>query len=85
MEGRVTWETTREGPISGKRAGGRLLGGMACELVLEKKHNSEFQRGGQCCCSVARSCLTLCDPMDCSTPGFAVLPHLPKFAQIHVH
>ena len=23
-----------------------------------------------CCCSVAKSCLTLCDPMDCSTPGF---------------
>ena len=26
-----------------------------------------------CCCSVAKSCLTLCDPMDCSTPGFPVL------------
>ena len=23
-------------------------------------------------CSVAESCLTLCDPMDCSTPGFLV-------------
>ena len=23
-----------------------------------------------CCCSVAQSCLTLCDPMDCSTTGF---------------
>ena len=22
-----------------------------------------------CCCSVAKSCLTLCDPMDCSMPG----------------
>ena len=22
-----------------------------------------------CCCSVAKSCLILCDPMDCSTPG----------------
>ena len=22
-----------------------------------------------CCCSVAKSCLTLCDPMDCGTPG----------------
>ena len=33
---------------------------------------------------VARSCLTLCDPMDCSTPGFPVLHHLPKFAQTHV-
>ena len=25
------------------------------------------------CYSVAQSCLTLCDPMDCSTPGFPVL------------
>ena len=29
-----------------------------------------------CCCSVAQSCLTLCDPMDCSTPGFLVLHYL---------
>ena len=25
------------------------------------------------CCSIAQSCPTLCDPMDCSTPGFPVL------------
>ena len=30
-------------------------------------------------------CLTLWDPMDCSTPGFLVLHYLPKFAQTHVH
>ena len=30
-------------------------------------------------------CPTLCDPMDCSTPCFLVLPHLPELAQIHVH
>ena len=29
--------------------------------------------------------LTLCDPMDCSTPGFPVLHHFPDFAQTHVH
>ena len=29
-----------------------------------------------CCHSVAQSCLTLCGPMDCSTPGFPVLHHL---------
>ena len=38
-----------------------------------------------CCCSVAKSCLTLCDTMDCSTPGFSVLHCLQEFAQIHVH
>ena len=31
--------------------------------------------------SVAQSYPTLCDPMNCSTPGFAVLHHLPEFAQ----
>ena len=30
------------------------------------------------------SCLTLCDPMDCSTPGFSVLYYLPEFAQTQV-
>ena len=38
-----------------------------------------------CFCSVAKSCLTLCDPMDCSMPGFSVLYHLPDLAQTHVH
>ena len=38
-----------------------------------------------CCCSVSKSCLTLCERMNCSTPGFPVLHHLPEFAQTHVH
>ena len=29
-----------------------------------------------CCCSVPQSCPTLCDPVDCSTPGFPILHHL---------
>ena len=37
-----------------------------------------------CCFSVPQSFLTLCDPMDCSTPAFPVLPYLPEFAQTHV-
>ena len=37
-----------------------------------------------CCCSVAQSCLTLWDPMDCSTPGLPVLHHLLDLAQTHV-
>ena len=35
--------------------------------------------------SVAQSCLTLCDPMDCSTPGLLVHHQLLKFTQTHVH
>ena len=35
--------------------------------------------------SVAQSCPTLCDPMDCNTPGLPVHHQLPEFTQIHVH
>ena len=35
--------------------------------------------------SVAQSCLTLCDPMDCSMPGFPVCHQLPELAQTYVH
>ena len=38
-----------------------------------------------CCSSVAQSCPTLCDPMDCSTPGFPVHHQLLELAQTHVH
>ena len=44
-----------------------------------KKFNIEH------CCSVAKSCLTLWDPMYCSPPGLLVLHYLSKFAQVHVH
>ena len=35
--------------------------------------------------SVAQSCPTLCDPMNCSTPGLHVHHQLPEPTQIHVH
>ena len=35
--------------------------------------------------SVTQSCLTLCDPMNRSTPGLPVNHHLPEFTQTHVH
>ena len=38
-----------------------------------------------CRCSVTKLCLTLCDPMDCSTPGLHVHHQLPEFTQTHVH
>ena len=39
-----------------------------------------------CCYSVTQLCLSLCDPMDCSSPGFPdVLHHLPELAQTHVY
>ena len=35
--------------------------------------------------SVTQSCLTFCEPMDCSMPGFPVHHKLLKLAQTHVH
>ena len=44
----------------------------------------ELQPSGQFS-SVVQSCLTLCDPMDCSMPVFTVHYQLLELAQVHVH
>ena len=70
--------------FSGREAGftvfkGEGMGGK----VVGKGVFSNIENCG--CCSVAQSCLTLCDAVDCSTPGFPVLHHLQEFAQTHGH
>ena len=35
-----------------------------------------------CCCSVSKLCRTLCNPMDCSTPGSPVLHYLQEFLKL---
>ena len=35
--------------------------------------------------SVSQSCPTICNPVDCSTPGFPAHHQLPEFTQIHIH
>ena len=47
----------------------------AADTILQSSHY----------CSVARLCSTLCNPVDCSTPGSSVFHYLPEFAQTHVH
>ena len=50
--------------------------------LLESNHTlSTFS----CFSSVVKSCLTLCDLMDCRTPGFTVLHYLSEFTQTHVY
>ena len=49
-------------------------------LVKLKLHIASVQFS-----SVAQSCPTLCDPMNCSTPGLPVHHQLPGFTQTHVH
>ena len=38
-----------------------------------------------CYCSIAKLCLILCNPMDCSMPGIPVLHQLPELTQTHAH
>ena len=48
---------------------------------------SSWLSGGPCCCScfpVPKLCPVLCNPIDCSTPGFPVHHYLPEFVQTHV-
>ena len=49
------------------------------------KKTQSLLRSNCCCSSVAKSCLTLCDPMDCRTPGLPVHDQLPESTQTHVH
>ena len=48
---------------------------------MEKLNKLFGQPNSCCCCSVTKSCPTLCDPMDCSPPGFPVHHHLSEIAQ----
>ena len=54
-------------------------------LVSSSFRDGPLVRLSGCCCSVANSCLTLCDPMDCRTLGFSVHQDFPEFAHTHAH
>ena len=62
----------------GKKSG---LSSSVCPVSLHLL----LELSGRFRCPVAHSCLTLCDPMDRSTPGLPVHHHLPEFTQTHVH
>ena len=56
-------------------------------LLLNKTRSSKLSNLAlfyvRCCRSVAQSFPTLCNQVNCSTPGFPVLHYLPEFAQTH--
>ena len=56
------------------------------EVLLAGAENVENQAEEHAsCCSVTQLCLTVCNPMDCSVPGFPILHFLPEFAQTLIH
>ena len=59
-----------------------LLGGSS---KWYQNMSSPFEKSVEEGCSVTQLCLTVCDPMNCSTPGFPVLHQLPGLAQTYIH
>ena len=58
---------------------------IKCSFLHEAQLSFSFKKSSVQFNSVAQSCLTLCDPMNCSTPGLPVHHQLPEFTQTHVH
>ena len=55
------------------------------KLATNEQINVCHLRGRIYCCLVIKPCPTLCEPMDCSTPGLPVHHQLPEPTQTHVH
>ena len=55
------------------------------ELVTDREAWHAAIHEGEGEGEVTQSCLTLCNPMNCSTPGLPVHHQLPEFTQTHVH
>ena len=67
--------------------GVRLCSSFSSLVFLDyiSPFNNCYKVGFTLFSSVAQSCLSLCDPMDCSMPGLSVHHQLPEFTQTHVH
>ena len=57
---------------------GQNVGGLAAVFPMNSHIFPQFS-------SVIQLYLTICNPMDCNTPGFPVHHQLPELAQTHVH
>ena len=67
---------------------GSTLGLLYCRQILQHlSHQGSLSKvlSSVQFSSVAQACPTLCDPMNCSTPGLPVHHQLPEFTQTHVH
>ena len=92
---KLTWESFRDMTVTWKN---NLLITVTPVLLKIGIHTCKDQKSSHLlymklfnlcswnnsCCSVAKLCMTLCDPLDCSMPGFPVLHYLSEFAQTHV-
>ena len=58
---------------------------LSCTYLPCIKSNNKWKKFNLQFSSVSQSYLSLCSPMDCSTPGLPVHHQLPELAQTHVH
>ena len=95
---RLVWEWFNRKIVLWNNTSLRTEGWLGWSLCIRRTWSGKLEREGsliiktslmECfilsCCSVTQSCPTLCNPVDCSTPGFPALHHLPEPAQTHVH
>ena len=88
---KLVLENTLENPVDSNRSSQSIPKEINPEYSLEgrmlKLELQYFLLGVLLVCECAKSlqlCPTLCNPMDCSTPGFPGLLCIPEFAQTHV-
>ena len=83
MQGLMSSKQARRAP-DWRREGGEveMVKMKVCNLKtsLQRACICQFSLGAQSC-----PCLTICDPMDCSTPGLPVHHQFPKFTQTPAH
>ena len=84
---RIPWtkEPGRLQSIASQRVG-QDWSNFACPLwIITTYIYTTTKRTSWCCYPVTKWWLTLCNPMECSTPGYHILHYLPEFPQTHVH
>ena len=77
------WNQKKKSMNKHKKNWNRLRGTENKQVVVRSRVRGCGKRNW--CFSVAKSCLNICDPMDCSTPACLVFHCLLEFAQTHVH
>ena len=75
------YHPTLFGQIQEPKAGQEKMNLEQRKSTFEGIHLWNFRFTSCCFCSVSKRCLTLCNPVDCSTPPSPVFHYLPEFAQ----
>ena len=89
MHWRRKWQPLQRSCLENPRDGGAwwaaIFGVAPSQTWLKRLSSSSNSSVFSQFSSVAKSCPSLCNPMDCSMPGFPVHYQLPELAQTHVH